>query len=215
MFKDVNSKPLKALIVVDVQNDFLPHGALPVKNGDQVIPVINQLLQQEFNVKVATKDWHPKDHASFAINQGKQPGEVVEIEGLKQTLWPVHCVQETAGAEFPPTLDTKQLEKIFYKGIEKCIDGYSVFFDVGDERSTGLAEYLRMKKVTDLYFVGLATDYCVKYSVLDAAQLGFKTHVIIDACRAINLHPNDEELTIQEMRQAGVHILTFKESLQR
>jgi nicotinamidase/pyrazinamidase len=207
MQKNDTQNRLKALIVVDVQNDFLPQGALPVKHGDQIIPVINQLLQQDFDVKIATKDWHPQDHTSFAVNQGKQPGDTMEIEGIKQTLWPVHCVQNSAGADFPSTLDTKTFEKVFHKGMEKNIDGYSAFYDAGDGRSTGLAEYLNKKGVTDLYFVGLATDYCVKFSVLDAAKLGFNTYVIMEGCRAINLHPNDEANTIQEMHQAGVHIL--------
>ena len=208
MQKEKSNNTLKALIVIDVQNDFLPQGALPVNNGDEIIPVINQLLQQDFDVIIATKDWHPQDHTSFAINQGKQPGDTMEIGGIKQTLWPVHCVENSVGADFPPKLDTKAFEKVFYKGMEKAIDGYSAFYDAGNDHSTGLAEYLHTKGVSDLYFVGLATDYCVKFSVLDAAKLGFNTYVIMEGCRAINLHPDDEANTIQEMRQAGVHILS-------
>lgn len=202
-------KSLKALIVVDVQNDFLPGGALPVKEGDKIIPLINQLLDQDFDVKIATKDWHPKNHLSFAVNHGKQPGETVMINGKEQILWPVHCVQDTAGAAFPTTLNADKVERIFYKGVDKTIDGYSTFYDSGDDRSTGLAEYLKKKNVTEVYVVGLATDYCVKFSVLDAAKLGFHTFVITDACRAINLHPNDEERSLQEMRQAGAHPIIF------
>lgn len=202
-----HNKPLTALVIVDVQNDFLPHGALPVKAGDEIIPLINQLLEQEYTAKVATKDWHPKDHASFAVNHNKKPGEIVEIQGISQRLWPVHCVQGTTGADFPLTLNADKFEKIFYKGSEKEIDGYSVFYDIGDERSTGLAEYLRKKGITEVHFAGLATDYCVKFSALDAARLGFKTFVVIDACRAININLNDEAQTLQELRDAGVQII--------
>lgn len=206
MQKEKTQKTLKALIVIDVQNDFLPHGALAVQYGDEIIPVINQLLQQDFTVKVATKDWHPQDHSSFAANQDKQPGDIMEINGIKQMLWPVHCVQNSFGAEFPANLDTKNIEKVFYKGLDKQFDSYSAFFDVGGNRSTGLVDYLKERKITDLYFVGLATDYCVKFSALDAKKLGFNTFVILDGCRGIHLHREDEMNTLQELRDAGILI---------
>lgn len=196
----------KALIVVDVQNDFLPGGALPVKGGDEIIPLINQLLEQEFDVKVGTKDWHPKNHLSFAVNHGKQPGETAIIEGVSQILWPVHCVQNTAGAEFPLELDASKFERIFYKGVDPAIDGYSAFYNSGKKNSTGLGEYLNEQGITEVYVVGLATDYCVKFTVLDARKLGFETSVIKDACRAINVNPGDEELAVQEMRHAGANV---------
>ena len=165
---------MKALLLVDLQNDFLPGGALAVPEGDQVISVVNSLLKKKiFDCIVASKDCHPLDHGSFAVAHGRQAGQEIDLFGLKQILWPVHCVQGTQGAEFDPGLDTSKIEKIFYKGVEKNIDSYSAFFDNGHRRETGLQAYLHERGVRDLYVAGLATDYCVKYSVLDAAKMGF------------------------------------------
>lgn len=204
-----------ALIVVDIQNDFLTGGALAVKDGDQVIPIINQLLHGGFEVKVATKDWHPKDHGSFAITHGKQPGEIIQLEGIPQILWPTHCVQESYGAEFSPKLDVEQIESVFYKGTEKNIDSYSTFFDTELKKSTGLTDYLKDKNIKNVYIVGLATDYCVKYSVLDACQLGFNTYVIADACRGVNLQHGDANQALKEMAKAGAHIVYSEDLLQK
>lgn len=201
----------KALVIVDIQNDFLPGGALPVKEGDKIIPIVNQLLEKDFAVKVATKDWHPRDHQSFASNHSRKPGEIILLEGKEQILWPEHCVQGTFGADFPPDLRVNHIQQVFLKGIDRSIDGYSTFYDTGEERSTGLAEFLKKNEITEIYVAGLATDYCVKYSVLDAVALGFKTFVITDACRAINLKPNDEQKAIQEMRKAGAIPLLSEE----
>lgn len=209
------NKPVNALLIVDLQNDFLPGGALAVKNGDQVIPVVDQLLQQHFNVKIATKDWHPKDHGSFAPMHGKQPGEVINLEGIEQILWPIHCVQGSFGAEFAEGWDVKAVERIFYKGTEKNIDSYSAFFDNKHRRSTGLGDYLRSLNVTDVYIVGIATDYCVKYSALDACHLGFKTHVIEDACRGVELQPGDVRKALKEMEQAGAHLTSSQDVLKK
>lgn len=203
--------PKTALIIVDVQNDFIPGGSLAVKEGDQIIPFINKLLQSSFDLKIATKDWHPHNHGSFAVNHKKQPGEIVQLEGLEQILWPVHCVQETYGSEFAPGWDTSKLDKTIYKGSDKNIDSYSTFFDNGHRKSTGLEQFLRQHKVTDIYIAGLATDYCVKYSVLDAIKLGFNTYVIVDACRGVNLHPTDSTEALNEMRTHGAHLITSKE----
>lgn len=197
---------MQALIIVDMQNDFLPTGALPVKEGDQIIPIINA-LQSHFPLVVATKDWHPKNHGSFAVNHHKKPGEVILLEGIPQILWPVHCVENTAGAAFAPQLHTSRIEKIFYKGIDPHYDSYSAFFDNAHKRSTGLNEFLKSKKVSQVYLAGLATDYCVKYSVLDAIREGFDVSLIADACRGVNLKKGDSETAIEEMRLAGVHIL--------
>src|SRR3954468_12732007 len=153
---------MNALIIVDVQNDFVPGGALPVPEGDKVLPVINN-LQPKFDLVVATQDWHPASHGSFAANHpGKKPGDVIQLKGLPQILWPVHCVQNTTGAAFVPTLDAKRIAKVFPKGTDPQVDSYSGFFDNGRQKATGLAEYLKQRGVTELYIVGLATDYCVK-----------------------------------------------------
>lgn len=203
---------MDALLIVDVQNDFLPGGALAVTGGDEVIPVINQLLKKPFDLVVASKDWHPKDHSSFAATHHKKVGEVIDLNGMEQILWPIHCVQDSQGAEFPSSLHSQSFEKIFYKGVDKEIDSYSTFYDNGHKRSTGLQDYLQEKGVTRLYIAGLATDYCVKYTVLDAAKLGYEIFVIEDACRGVNLHPQDSQKALQEMSHYASII--YSESLQ-
>ena len=198
---------MNALILVDLQNDFVPGGALAVPDGDKVVPVANKLLDR-FDLVLATQDWHPPDHGSFAANHsGRRPGEVIDLNGLPQVLWPVHCVQETRGAAFAPGLDTAKIEKVFTKGTDPAIDSYSGFFDNGHRKSTGLGEYLRSRGVTGVYVCGLATDYCVKFTALDARQLGFNTHLVEDASRGVNLKPGDVERAIEEMRHAGVKVL--------
>src|SRR5262249_42252801 len=152
---------------------------------------------------VATKDWHPPNHISFASRHGKTPGEVIEIGGIRQELWPEHCIQGTKGAEFSPKLNTRKIAQVFFKGVDPNIDSYSTFFDNAHQRSTGLGDYLKQKGVNEIYIVGIATDYCVKYSVLDAAKLGFKSHVLLDGCRGINLQPGDIDRAIDVMRKAG------------
>lgn len=200
-----------ALIIVDIQNDFIPGGALAVKEGDKIIPLINQLLQMDFDLKIASKDWHPIDHGSFASNQGKQPGEKIDLDGLEQILWPVHCVQDSFGSQFVNGLDHEKFKRVFYKGTDKTVDSYSVFFDNGHRKSTGLNEYLKKEKITDVYIAGLATDYCVKYSVLDALHLGYRTHVIVDACRGVNLEKNDTKKALEEMESSGCKLLLISE----
>ncbi|MCB0839717.1 MAG: bifunctional nicotinamidase/pyrazinamidase [Bacteroidetes bacterium] len=199
----------KALIIVDIQNDFLPGGALAVNEGDQIIPLVNS-IQNQFDLIVATQDWHPANHGSFAANhQEKSPGEVIDLYGLTQVLWPVHCVQNSPGAEFASDLDMKQVAKIFPKGTDPDIDSYSGFFDNGRKKKTGLGDFLQSEGVTHVYVVGLATDYCVKYTALDAASLGFQTTVIKDACRGVNLQPNDTEDALSEMLAKGIKIMTL------
>ena len=199
----------KALIIVDIQNDFLPGGALAVNEGDQIIPLVNS-IQNQFDLIVATQDWHPANHGSFAANhQEKSPGEVIDLYGLTQVLWPVHCVQNSPGAEFASDLDMKQVAKIFPKGTDPNIDSYSGFFDNGRKKKTGLGDFLQSEGVTHVYVVGLATDYCVKYTALDAASLGFQTTVIKDACRGVNLQPNDTEDALSEMLAKGIKIMTL------
>lgn len=201
-------KPMskRALIIVDVQNDFVPGGALAVPEGDQVAPVINE-LQKNFDLVVATQDWHPRNHGSFAANHfGRKPGEVIDLNGLPQILWPVHCVQDTKGAEFLTELDTSRVARVFQKGTDAGIDSYSGVFDNGHRKSTGLGNYLREQGVTEVFVAGLATDYCVKFTALDCAKLGFKTHVVAAGCRGVNLKPDDSKNALEELRRAGVGV---------
>jgi nicotinamidase/pyrazinamidase len=197
---------MTALILVDLQHDFMPGGALGVPDGNQVVPVANR-VQPLFGLVVATQDWHPPDHGSFAAQHpGRKPGDVIELGGQPQILWPVHCVQNTPGAALVAELDTRRIDRVFYKGTDPTIDSYSAFFDNGHRRSTGLGEYLQQQGVTDVYLAGLATDYCVKYSALDARRLGFRTFVILDGCRGVNLRANDSAAALEEMKSAGVEI---------
>jgi len=206
---------MRCLLLVDLQNDFLPGGALPVPEGDAVIPVVNR-LQPHFDLVVATQDWHPPDHGSFAANHpGRKVGEVVDLDGLPQILWPVHCVQFTRGAEFAPGLDTGRIAHVVRKGTDPRIDSYSGFFDNGKRRSTGLADFLRQQGVSELYVAGLATDYCVKATALDAVQLGFPTWLIVDGCRGVNLQPGDVDRALDEMARAGVRLVRSDEVVGR
>ncbi len=198
---------MKALIIVDLQNDFLPGGALPVPHGDEVIPLANE-LQRHFELVLATQDWHPPDHGSFAANhKGKKPGDRIILDGIEQILWPVHCVQNTHGAEFAASFDTSAIAHVFHKGIDALIDSYSTFFDNAHRRHTGLAHYLEKRRIKDIYLMGLALDYCVKYSALDARQLGLNTRVILDGCRGIELEPGDIDRALEEMKRAGAVLL--------
>lgn len=199
---------MNALILVDMQNDFLPLGALAVPRGDEVIPIANR-VQAAFELIVATQDWHPPDHGSFAANHAaKSPGDVIEFAGLPQILWPVHCVQQTGGALFASGLDTRRITRVFPKGMDPSIDSYSGFFDNGHRRATGLGDFLKARGVTDVFVMGLATDYCVKFTALDARGLGFATHLMEDGCRGVNLHPGDVDKALHEMKAAGVSITT-------
>lgn len=201
----------RALIMVDVQNDFIPGGALPTRNGDEVVPVMNRVTPL-FDLVVATQDWHPANHLSFASNHpGHKPGDVVDLNGLSQILWPDHCVQHSKGAEFHRDLDVSRVAKIVQKGSDPEIDSYSTFFDNGRRKSTGLERYLRDQRVTDVYLGGLATDYCVLWSVRDAVELGFRTFVITDACRGVELKQGDIERAFEEMRSLGATLLPSSE----
>jgi nicotinamidase/pyrazinamidase len=198
---------MNALIIVDLQNDFLPGGALPVPHGDEVIPLANE-LQRQFDLVVATKDWHPPDHGSFAANHpGKKPGDRIILDGIEQILWPVHCVQNTRGAEFADSFDASRIAHIFHKGTDPMIDSYSTFFDNAHRRHTGLAHYLEKRAIKDIYLMGLALDYCVKYSALDARHLGLNTHVILDGCRGIELEPGDIDRALDDMKRVGAVLL--------
>ncbi len=204
---------MTALIIVDMQNDFMPWGSFSVPSGDEIIPTINQLILK-FTLVLATQDWHPQDHVSFAKNhEGKSPGDVIEVEGVQQILWPIHCVRNTKGAELIEELNKDKVASIFYKGTDRMIDSYSTFFDDARRKSTGLEEYLKSRAIHKLYFVGVATDYCVLYSALDALEHGFDVYVLSDGCRAINLQPGDEKKALGLMQEKGAHIITSAEVL--
>ena len=199
---------LDALVLVDIQNDFVPGGALAVPAGDQIVPLANR-LQQCFELIVATQDWHPATHGSFATNHdGRKTGDLIDLNGLPQILWPTHCVQDTSGADFVSELERNRWSRVFPKGARSEVDSYSGFFDNGRLNATGLGDYLRERGVTNLYLLGLATDYCVKFTALDACHLGFKTLLIEDACRGVDLKPGDVDRAIKEMKDAGVEVVT-------
>lgn len=200
---------MRALILVDLQNDFFPGGALGVKEGDKILPVINALLEKDWDVIVASKDWHPLDHKSFASqHKGKKVGDTIVLEGMEQILWPDHCVQGTNGAAFHPDLDTSRVDKVFLKGVDAGIDSYSAFFDNGHRRATGLADYLKEKHVTELYIAGLATDYCVKYSASDSLDLGFKTYIVMEGVKGVDLNPGDSGKALLEMQEKGAVLVS-------
>ena len=196
---------MKALVIIDVQNDFLINGSLEVSRGNDVIEPINEIIKS-YTLVVATKDWHPLNHVSFASNHpGKKIGDVIKVNNIDQVLWPNHCVQESKGSDFPATLNIKTINKIIYKGINSQIDSYSGFYDNGKIRSTGLSDYLKANNVTSIDFVGLATEYCVNFSVLDSIKEGFKTRVILKGIKGINLEESNKALN--EMKSKGVDLL--------
>jgi nicotinamidase/pyrazinamidase len=201
----------RALIVVDIQNDFVPGGALAVPDGHAVVPVANAWIARfaaNGELVVATLDWHPADHVSFVTqNPGTRVGDIIEVDGLAQVIWPVHCVQDTHGAEFVDGLETGGICGVVRKGTDPRIDSYSGFFDNHHRKQTELAGRLRGAGVSDVYIMGLATDYCVKFTALDSRQLGFETWVIAEGTRAINVQAGDEQRAIQEMIGAGVHMV--------
>ena len=177
---------MRALILVDIQNDFVPGGALPVPRGNEIIPLANE-LQHNFDLVVATQDWHPQKHKSFASSHaGKNPFEKIMLHGLEQVLWPDHCVQGSSGAQIHPQLNTNKVEAVFRKGMDPEIDSYSAFYDNGYKKSTGLAGYLRERKVQKVFVCGLAADFCVYFTAKDALNENFKTYIIEDATRAID-----------------------------
>ena len=203
--------PDTALILVDIQHDFLPGGALAVPQGDEILPIIAS-LQPMFDHLVATQDWHPADHGSFAANHpGTQPGQQIVLEGLSQILWPVHCVQGSPGADFPTNLDRSRWNAIFQKGKNPSVDSYSGFFDNARRGDTGLVNYLKQQGIRRVFVAGLALDYCVKFTAMDAKSLGFETFLLTDATRAVNLQPEDGQRALEEMKAAGIHCMDSKD----
>lgn len=205
-------KNKKALIVVDVQKDFCQNGALAVPAGDEVVPVINDLMEsKEYDLVVATLDWHPLNHKSFASNNeidGKAVpvGSMGELGGMPQVMWPNHCVMNTDGAKTHKDLHTEKVHRFFTKGSNKDIDSYSGFFDNDKKSSTGLGEWLKQKGITEVDVVGLALDYCVMATAVDAKTLGFKTNVIENATRAVNLSPDDGAKALVTLKEKGIEI---------
>lgn len=183
---------MKVLIIVDLQNDFLPQGSLPVPKGDAIIPYINE-IQKEYPLVVATQDWHPREHESFASNhKDKKPFDQIVLHGLDQTLWPDHCVQGSEGAAFASALDMNRVEAIFRKGTNPKIDSYSAFYDNGHRKSTGLADYLRGKEVQEVFLTGLTNDICVFYTAMDSLKEGFKTTILKKGTMPLNEEENEK-----------------------
>ena len=200
---------MKTLIIVDAQNDFMPGGALEVRDGDRIVPVINKIIP-EFELVVATQDWHPAEHKSFAINHpNRKEFEVIDLNGIEQKLWPPHCIQGTPGAEFHPQLQLNAVEAIFRSAMEIEVDSYSGFYDNAHLKSTGLAGFLREKGADDLYFCGLAADICVYYTIKDALAEGFKATLIEDA--TVPLIPEDYEKARKDILARGGRIITSEE----
>ena len=198
---------MRALLLVDLQNDFLPGGALAVPDGDAVIPVANRLIPSH-EIIIASQDWHPVDHGSFVTEHpGHVVGDTVELSGQTQVLWPVHCVQESHGAAFGGNLISERITHIIPKGTDRNIDSYSAFFDNGHLQATGLHSYLQSLGVDALTVLGLATDYCVKYTVLDALKLSYRVSLVSDGVRAVNLRENDGTDALLEMSAAGATLI--------
>ena len=197
---------MKTLIIIDAQNDFMPGGSLAVPDGDKIVPIINK-IQPKFDLVVASQDWHPQDHISFASNHaGKKPFEEIEVHNNPQTLWPDHCVQDTYGAFFHPDLHTQKWEAIFRKGTDHKIDSYSAFYDNGRLKSTGLAGYLKDKGASQVFFCGLAADICVYYSIYDAFKEGFACFLIEDASKPLDVKAFEEIKS--ELTYLGIQIIS-------
>ena len=204
--KNIKTSNMTALVIIDVQNDFMPYGSLGVPGGELIVPVINK-IQSFYDVVLATQDWHPQNHISFASNHpGKKPFETIGHAGSEQTLWPDHCVQGTEGAMFHPGLETNRFAAIFRKGMDPRVDSYSGFYDNLHLISTGLGGYLREKGITDIHFCGLASDICVYYTINDAVMEGFSVTFVEDASRPLNTGSFNQ--LKNEMKKMGVRICT-------
>jgi nicotinamidase/pyrazinamidase len=198
-----------ALIIIDLQNDFCPGGALPVPEGDKIISVINKIMNRFYKV-VATQDWHPENHISFASTHKKNVGDVVEINGIKQMLWPKHCVQGSYGAQLHKELDIRKVDLILRKGTNPNIDSYSAFLENDKKTQTGLHYWLKGLKIKKVYICGLALDYCVYYSACDAKKFGFETYVLLDATKGVDVPKGNIEKVLKHMRSIGIKIINSK-----
>lgn len=201
-----------ALLLIDLQNDFCPGGALAVQDGDAVISVANQAMQacRSLGIAVAaSQDWHPQAHGSFAENAHAEPWTLGELDGLPQVWWPVHCVQGQPGADFHPQLDSQKIDYVVRKGQNVDIDSYSAFFDNAHRAATDLHPWLQQQQVKRLIVMGLATDYCVKFTVLDALQLDYEVVLLAAGCRGVNLNPQDSQDALEQMQQAGATLITL------
>jgi nicotinamidase/pyrazinamidase len=197
----------RALLIVDVQNDFCPGGSLAVEEGDHVVEVINRLMPL-FDRVVATQDWHPKDHVSFASSHpGKKVLDIVDSDGIQQVLWPDHCIQGTPGAEFFSRLEIGRIELVLRKGLRRSLDSYSAFFENDHVTDTGLRYYLSGLGTREIFLCGLATDYCVRSSALDARRLGFEVSVVCDACRGVDFPRGSVEKALAEMKASGIRLV--------
>ncbi|ORM53217.1 nicotinamidase [Pantoea conspicua] len=200
----------RALIIIDIQNDFCPGGPMAVHEGDQTVDIANRYARtfhQNGECVVALQDWHPADHGSFASVSGEPVYMLGELNGLAQIWWPDHGIQGSAGADFHPRLDRSLFDAIFHKGQDQDVDSYSAFFDNGHRRKTELDSWLRERDITHLVMLGLATDYCVKYSVLDALELGYHVEVVKEGCRGVNLNPEDSEIALAQMMAQGAILI--------
>ncbi len=197
---------MDALIIIDVQNDFCTNGRLEVPDGEKVVPVINA-LSDRFSLTVATQDWHPKGHISFASTHKMNPGETIKLSSNDQMLWPDHCVQGSEGANFHPNLNRQNVNMILRKGCSPHLDSYSAFKENDHRTTTGLTAYLRGMGVSRVYLCGLATDYCVYFSALDAVEAGFDTVVLIDAVRAVDIPTGNLDKALTDMRQKGIQLV--------
>ncbi len=194
------------LIITDVQNDFCPGGSLAVADGDKIVPIINE-ISPKFDKVVATQDWHPFNHVSFAKTHGRKLYDVITVNGIQQVLWPEHCVSGTLGADFHKDLDAREIDLIIRKGTDPLIDSYSTFLENDRKTETGLHYYLQGLGLKDLFFTGLATDYCVYYSALDAINLGFHVSVVLDATRGVDVPAGNMDKAIEDMKQRGITVL--------
>jgi nicotinamidase/pyrazinamidase len=200
---------MDSLILVDLQNDFMPAGSLPVPQGLLAVEAANQ-AQKYFSSIIATKDWHPVDHQAFASQHAqKKPGDMIKLCDVDQYLWPDHCVQNTHGAQLVASLHQEKIDFVVTKGENRDVDSYSAFFDNAHHRETPLHGYLQNRGTKNLFILGVATEYCVKFTALDAQTLGYNTTVIIDGCQGLSQNAADIESTAQELRNAGVHITTM------
>lgn len=203
-----------ALLLIDLQNDFFSNGALSIPQAEEVIPIALQLIAMAHNMSIpiiATQDWHPVHHGSFASQSGGEIGDTGKLAGIPQIWWPDHCIQNSPGAAFHPLLPSQSFDFIVYKGTNPLIDSYSAFFDNHKRISTPLHNWLQQHHIKNLYIMGLATDYCVQYSVLDALQLGYQVTVVTEGCQGVNLSPNDSQKAQQTMSQAGAMLCRLGE----